>query len=483
MSMLRRRIGSLRLMAKLGEGGMSEVYLGLHSRTREQRAVKIVAKRATQKASFYVRFLREIDIIRALLHPRIVRLYESGELDDCYYYVMDYIAGGSLAQRLALGRIPLSESLGILEDVCQAMSHAHGAGIIHRDLKPGNILLDRAGAAFVSDFGIAKILGSQPEELTRSNEVMGTVAYLAPEQRVKTKEVDRRADVFAIGAIFYEMLMGFPPLGRFPWPADTQPSFPEALQQILERCLALNPADRFSDAGSLLAETLRYRQQAKQIQENDRPDSQLPSPITEPQEADVAPPGRLDGWVAILRTGATGERLAAVQEMCEKITAAEMETALRLYRSQEEKVQWGLIRVFGGRRLLASVDLIVEALSVPLLRECAIEAIGNIGAEKTYDTLRRFVGDNGDAAFLALTPLARTGKQRSVPLLAGYLDNETTTIRKAAVRALAMTESQEALLSLKTRLAVERDDSTRHLIRLSMRSLESRLRQNLTLDL
>jgi serine/threonine-protein kinase len=202
MSMLRRKIGGLSLMAKLGQGGMSEVYLGLNTRTREQRAVKIVAKQASKLASAYARFLREIEIIRKLSHPRIVRIYESGELEDCYFYVMDFIEGGSLAQHLANGRLPLGESLGILEDICQAMCHAHGAGVIHRDLKPGNILLDRNGAAFISDFGIAKTLVSQATDLTRSNEVMGTMAYLAPEQRINARSVDRRADVFAIGAIF-----------------------------------------------------------------------------------------------------------------------------------------------------------------------------------------------------------------------------------------------------------------------------------------
>jgi tRNA A-37 threonylcarbamoyl transferase component Bud32 len=477
MGMLRRKVGSLTLMAKLGEGGMSEVWLGLNARTRQQRAVKIVLKRAAKLAASHARFRREIDIVRKLSHPRIVRLYESGELEDCYFYVMDFIDGGSLAQKLAAHRLSLPDSFCILQDVCEAMCHAHSEGVVHRDLKPGNILLDRVGRAFVSDFGIAKALSSDSTNLTRSNEVMGTVAYLAPEQRINAKSVDRRADVFAIGALFYEMLMGFPPLGRFPWPAESQPSFPEQAQRILEKCLALNPDERYRDACELLAAVRQCRRQAA--------DPGNPDPDTAAVDdcrgaAGAAPAGRLEQWLQTLRSGTTNERLAAVKEMTGLATSGEIDEILGNYRGYDEKVRWGLIRLLGNRRLTPALTMIAGDLDVPFLKECALEALGKIGAENSFDTLRSFLETHADIAFLALTPLAQTGRQRAVPLLFGYLDSETSSLRKAAIRALAQTESNEALQSLKQRLPEERDDSTRALIRASMRQLEEVLRQSQT---
>ncbi len=117
-------------------------------------------------------------------------------------------------------RLSLDQSLAILTNICEAMYYSHREGVIHRDLKPGNILLDCAGRAYVYDFGMAKSLGSELTDLTRSNEVMGTMAYLAPEQRMNTRSVDLKADILAMGAVFYEMLMGFPSLGRFTWPVE-----------------------------------------------------------------------------------------------------------------------------------------------------------------------------------------------------------------------------------------------------------------------
>ena len=121
------------------------------------------------------------------------------------------------------------------------MAYAHESGVTHRDLKPSNILFNTKGEPVVSDFGIAKVLNFEKMSLLPAGELMGTIAYLAPEQRFSSKKVNRRADVYALGAILYEMLMGFPPLGNFPKPAEVNPDFPESLQSVLMKCLAPNP--------------------------------------------------------------------------------------------------------------------------------------------------------------------------------------------------------------------------------------------------
>jgi serine/threonine protein kinase len=237
VQMLRRRIGDFYIVEKIGSGGMAEVYLAIHPQTQEKRAIKVMRKRMTTGPAGYARFLREVELIRNLSHPNIVRVMESGVLDDCCFYSMEYARAGSLAQRMAKCRLPLEEVLDIFSSVCRGMAFAHAMGVVHRDLKPGNILIADSGEPKISDFGIAKNIERTGAALTKSNEVMGSIAYLSPEQRFCTKGVDRRTDVYSLGAILYEMVMGFPPLGKFPLPAELQPGFPEAVQGIIETCL------------------------------------------------------------------------------------------------------------------------------------------------------------------------------------------------------------------------------------------------------
>ena len=215
MGLLRKKIGSFYLVEKIGTGGMSEVFLAVDPKSREKRAYE------------YARFLREVEIIRVLSHPGIIRIYENGVLEDCYYYSMEYIPGGNLAQLLGRKKLDFQSASRIFLRICSAMAYAHNKGIVHRDLKPSNVLLNEEGDPVISDFGIAKSMAIDKSALTKSGEILGTIAYLAPEQRFDSKRVDQRADVFALGAILYEMLMGFPPLGKFPWPSEVMPRFPD----------------------------------------------------------------------------------------------------------------------------------------------------------------------------------------------------------------------------------------------------------------
>ena len=222
----RKKIKGFYLAERIGEGGMSEVFLGINPKTRERRAYKVLGKCASLGPSAYARFMREVDIIRSLSHPGIIRILDSGVLEDRYYYSMEYMPGGNLYRRLEHGKIPVDSAMGLFLSVCAAMAYAHESGVIHGDLKPSNILFNAKGEPVVSDFGIAKVLNFEKMSLLPSGEILGTIAYLAPEQRFSSKKVNRRADVYALGAILYEMLMGFPPLGNFPKPVEVDPGLP-----------------------------------------------------------------------------------------------------------------------------------------------------------------------------------------------------------------------------------------------------------------
>lgn len=482
MDMLRKKVGDFYLVSHIGTGGMSQVYLGLNPRTREKRAVKVLMKRATENPAAYARFLREVDIIRGLNHPHIVKVLDSGALDHCYYYMMEYMTGGNLATRLAKGRIPLSEAVNIFEQACDAMAHAHDRGVIHRDLKPANILIDSKGSVHVSDFGIAKTLAGSVPALTGSNEIIGTIAYLAPEQRFSAKKVDRRADVYALGALLYEMVMGFPPLGKFPWPRDTQPTFPPRLQAMIAKCLANDPEERYQHAGLLFFEADSFSRALI----SSGPDSSTAAGPAVKLEAEAkrvleANSDRIEGWLRTLRLGTTSERLSMVREMVDKMEPCEAKAILKLFEGEDNRVRWGLIRVLGELRVSGATRMILDELKKPYHREVAIEALGKIGSEEAFPAIRQFLMENPESASLALLPLARTGKLRALKDLRHYLVDRLGVVRQSAVRAIAAIESQECLQVLKQHLSVEADDRVRKAVQQSIRSLEATLAEKATI--
>jgi len=480
--MVRKKIGNFYLVEQIGSGGMSEVYLGINPRNREKRAFKILGKRASMWSSAYGRFIREVDIIRDLSHPGIIKVLDNGVLDDCYYYAMEYMPGGNLTRRMERGKIPIETAMGLFLPICDAMAYAHDHGVIHRDLKPANVLINSAAEPVISDFGIAKVLDLERAPITRSGEILGTIAYLAPEQRFSSKNVNRRADVFALGAILYEMLMGFPPLGKFPWPLEVQPNFPKSLHSILEKCLAIDPDNRFEHAGLLLAELEKWPEYPGT--KNAELHAVPPAPkLFNVLEVDAAPPAktdRIEGWFRVLRAGTTRERLAVVREMVEKLTPAEAKTIVKLYAEEGDRVRWGLIRVLGELRIEAATPLILSDLNSPFHTECAIEALGKIGSYEAYNQIREFVSSHPEGAMIALLPMARTGKQRAIKNLQSYLAHDMAVLRLAAVRALASIESVESLHVLKEHLCVERDEKVRSALFQMVHTLQGVLLPSLT---
>lgn len=473
MDMLRKKIGGFYLVEKLGSDGMSDVFLAINPRTREKRSVRILVKRASVGPAAYARFLREMDIVRSLSHPGIIKILDGGALEDCYYYSTEFMPGGNLTRCLEHGKIPMDPAMKIFMGVCEAMAYAHEKGVIHRDLKPSNILINASGNPVLCDFAAAKTLESENTSLNQSSEILGTIAYLAPEQRFNSKNIDRRADVYALGAILYEMLMGFPPLGKFPWPKEVQSNFPEFLQTILERCLAANPTDRFAHAGFLLFELKKFWE----LQNGNKTETSNASSkgFLSAQESAVLPVkmDRIESWFRVLRTGTTRERLAVVREMVDKMEASEAKAVLKLYSQEGDRVRWGLIRVLGELKIASATPLILRDLKNPFHSECAIKALGKIGSEEAFDAIHEYVMEHPESALVALLPLASTGKEKAIGCLQHYLDQETAILRLAAARALSLVATKESLQILKEHLCVERDEKVRFSLLQAVHSLEA----------
>ncbi|MFL5505387.1 MAG: protein kinase domain-containing protein, partial [Gemmatimonadales bacterium] len=203
--------GRYKIERVLGEGGMATVYLAEDARHKRKVAVKVMRPElaATMGAD---RFLREVEIAARLQHPHILPLYDSGQSDGLLYYVMPLVEGESLRERLVRdGKLPAEEALRLAREIAEALAYAHKRGIVHRDIKPANILLNE-GHALVADFGIARAVeDGGGESLTKTGLAVGTPQYMSPEQATGEKDVDGRADVYATGAVLYEMLSGEPP--------------------------------------------------------------------------------------------------------------------------------------------------------------------------------------------------------------------------------------------------------------------------------
>jgi hypothetical protein len=241
-------LAGYRLEARIGAGGMGTVYRAVPEAGGAAVAIKLLHPDAA-RGELIERFRREGEALRRLVHPRIVRLIDLGEVDGVPYLVTELVDGRDLAAELAARRPSVSEAAAIAIQVCEGVAAAHAAGIVHRDLKPANVLVG-AGGAKVVDFGLAQLAGDPlVASLTRTDVAMGTINYLAPEQRRSAKAVDARADVFALGVMFYEMITGELPLGRFRLPSER--GLPKACDAIVTRSLDPEPDRRYRDAAEM----------------------------------------------------------------------------------------------------------------------------------------------------------------------------------------------------------------------------------------
>ncbi len=242
----------LEILELLGQGGMGIVYKARQPRLDRFVALKILPAEAGRDPAFAERFAREARALAKLSHPNIVTVYDFGESDGRFYLLMEFVDGVNLRQLIRERRLKPEEALKIVPQICEALQYAHEQGIVHRDIKPENILLDKRGHVKIADFGLAKLLGQKSADsaLTGSQQIMGTLHYMAPEQMEKPLAVDHRADIYSLGVVFYEMLTGELPLGRFALPSQ-KVQVDVRLDEVVLRTLEKEPERRYQHASDV----------------------------------------------------------------------------------------------------------------------------------------------------------------------------------------------------------------------------------------
>ncbi len=246
---LAARFPDLEILELIGQGGMGVVYKARQKRLDRLVALKILSPKVSRDPAFAQRFVREAKTLARLNHPHIVAVYDFGQSDDLFYLLMEYVEGVNLHQLMAEQKLSPKEALAIVPQICEALQYAHDMGVVHRDIKPGNILLDTAGHVKIADFGVAKLTGVTPVDvtLTASGVVMGTVHYMAPEQTEHPQQVDHRADIYSLGVVFYQLLTGELPLGRFA-PPSQKAQIDVRLDEVVLKTLEKEPQRRYQHA-------------------------------------------------------------------------------------------------------------------------------------------------------------------------------------------------------------------------------------------
>ncbi|MHB8970219.1 MAG: serine/threonine-protein kinase [Pirellulaceae bacterium] len=278
---LASRFPELEILELIGRGGMGVVYKARQIKLDRLVALKILLPQIAQDRDFAQRFAREARAMALLNHPHIVTVYDFGQTaaslaaagpgtasdtrgeEPLFYFVMEFVDGLTLRQLLAADTLAPQEALAIVPQICEALQYAHDKGVVHRDIKPENILLDRSGQVKIADFGLAKLVGRPAQgldfTLTGTGQVMGTPHYMAPEQLEHPQSVDHRADIYSLGVVFYQMLTGELPLGRFA-PPSRKVQVDVRLDEVVLRALEKDPEQRYQQASEVKTEVDAIRQ-------------------------------------------------------------------------------------------------------------------------------------------------------------------------------------------------------------------------------
>jgi serine/threonine protein kinase len=433
-------------LREIGKGGMATVYLAKQVASNRLVAIKILRNESTSDREYVRRFFREARITAQLEHPNIVRVIESNYSEGLCYIVTEYIDGGDLRRLIPDCKIDLRRKLQVINKVINALDYAHQQGIVHRDIKPSNILLTRDMEPKLCDFGIATALWGKESRLTRTTESMGTMDYIAPEQKENSRDVDFRADIYSIGVILYETVTGQKPRGAFPSPKSLASSIPDRLDTCIMKCLQPWPYKRFKNTQNLFGEL-----ESILIQMDNRAPSPLPATareiIRENTSRDVTvikddkqqvEPGFTE-IIRLLKDGPLTQKLSLKSKLLEIVDTGHEDELMKLLVGSEcvGVLKETVIEALGKIKSDKSCPYLIELLNDPYYNKAAANAIGEIGCKEAEYKLFSILISNSANSYIALQPLGMLQSVKSVREIAKYLKNPHSWIREMALDAMA----------------------------------------------
>jgi hypothetical protein len=376
------QIGSVRLLEPLGEGGMAIVFRG-EDRFRPGSfcAVKLLRPEVHRDAELVRRFLREGDVLTRLSHPSLVEIFSFGTCGAWPYLVMELLPGGSL--RACRGEAPAALARRLIP-VCGALSVAHEAGVVHRDLKPSNLLFATDGRLKVTDFGVCFWEGEEGRtRATRSQMVVGTLGYMAPEQHGDPRQVDGRCDVYALGAILFEFMAGQAYAQVQMPPASVRPGFPPRMAGLIMRALQPDPARRLADMEAFGQELSNWLQSAEAAGWGEEP---LPGFAAGDREtATVAGPRRVEGpearlapYLDALATGPVGVRRSAAEGLVAAVRPGDGGWLVEALARAPEGARFALARALGKVGEAEALRPLLVMLPDPFAQREAAEAAADV---------------------------------------------------------------------------------------------------------
>ena len=378
--------GKYTIKRKLGEGWLARVYLAEDTALECEVAIKILSREFSGDREFVERFAHEARLCAKLEHPNIVRISQTGAIENTVYFIMNYIRGGTLTGQIkSKGIVPLDDCLRWADDICSALQYAHSKGIIHRDLKPNNIMIDGNGRAVVMDFGITR--AAFGAGITKKNQIVGSPAYISPEMAAGD-EIDIRSDIYSLGIVLYQMVTGTLPfdsqdipsllylhVNQLPDPPDIRnTTVPDWLCGIIMKCLAKKPADRYNNSAEL-------------------------SRAIEMHSAYVAPPEEMRKTVKRSANGMEITDVLAKIPLFKGLTLSQLRSMIRLCKMQRLSV--GDVLCFEGEESFKMFILVSGRLTVALPSGEIFSSVTPLGIAGEMGV---FSGDRRSATVAAAEP-------------------------------------------------------------------------------
>ncbi len=444
-----------KIIKQIGKGGMSKVYLAKQLDLDRNVAVKIMDESIINDEESVKRFFREARIMARLSHPNIVSVIESDFDKKRPYIITEYLDGGDFKNLIKYSNMKLKKKLLILLKILDALNYAHSKGIVHRDLKPSNILLTKEMEPKLSDFGIAAILYGDESRLTKSNEVMGTIDYMSPEQKNNAKNLDHRSDIFSFGIILYELLTGRMPQGVFKEPNEIIKSIPDSLNNLVMKCLEYEPVDRFENVLKLKKE-LEYVIKEIDIDIKGNISLRKTNDFTEIKDS-----GSFDEIYDKLKKGTLTEKILYKEEFLKSIKKEHFEKLVNELLESDGLLKETIIEALAKIDDKRACKYLVELLSDTEYLKSITEAIGILKCENSEEILLKLLTMNSEYSYHAIYPLGQLKSKRAVKHIAKFLNNEHSWIRIRAIESLAKIKTEEALDYIRNISKRDKDDEVR----------------------